>query len=176
MAPQPKLQVETDPEPLTLDNPAIFPRAWRCDPVNGTYVKRFLALAQACGIPVYWVIPPYKPAYQAGRERIGADAAYTRFARSLQARFPNLRVLDGRHLGLSHRAFGDGIHLNSRGASAFSESVAEALSRHPDDGHGNRPRWVDLPPVSDRAPAAVDLEDLETSRTVAGAARGAVLR
>src|SRR5262249_50805222 len=93
------------------------------------------------------------PRLQAGRERVGADASYTRFVRSDQARFPGLTVLDGRRIGFGHKVFTDGIHLDARGASAFSASVASALA--PDLSLAARTgalRWVELrahlaPPV-----------------------------
>jgi hypothetical protein len=177
MPPEPASQVEAEPENNPRTNPLLFPPAWRCDPVNGAYVLRFLKLTADRRLPVYLLIPPFSPGVQSGRERVGADAAFTRFARSLQARFPSLTVLDGRRLGLDHRAFLDGVHLDRRGASVLSAALADVLADHL-DGKDRRPRWVDLRPTpgAPRPETAVDLEDLERSRLAVGAPRSVRLR
>ena len=39
-----------------------FPDHWSCHPVNAAYLERFMRLAQAHEIPVFWLLPPLVPA------------------------------------------------------------------------------------------------------------------
>jgi len=124
---------------------------WAPRPVHVAYVRRLLALAESRGIPVFWVITPTTPAWQAHREQIGADGPYERFVRSMQVRFPNVVVIDGRHAGYDASVFFDATHLDGRGATVLTVAVADVLS----DRLGARregPRWVALAPYRDPTP------------------------
>jgi hypothetical protein len=135
---------------------------WWCHRLNASYIRRFLALAKARGICVYWLLPPVSPAVQARREQTGADAGHTRFVRRMQAEFPGLVVLDGRHAGYDHALFVDAVHLDGQGATTLSLDVAEIL-RHDRPGPADGPAWIRLPayrPLS----AGIALEDVNQSR------------
>ena len=110
-------------------HPAYFPRAWKCHPTNERYVRRFLDLAAARGIAVYWLLLPVAPRFQARRDALGLDDAYARFLAPLQARYANLAVLDARRDGFGAADFIDPLHLNERGARALSALVASAVAR-----------------------------------------------
>jgi hypothetical protein len=132
--------------------------AWKCHRINAIYVDRLLSLAEAHGIPVFWLIPPLPPQLQARREQSGVDAAYVAFARSMQAKHPGLTILDGRHAGYDDSTFADHTHLNGRGSIAMSRDLASILRN--DKG---RARWVDLPRFLDR-PGSFTVEDVDQSR------------
>ena len=132
------------PGPLPLDptNRALCPLRWRCDPVNAAYLLRFLALAKAHGVAVFWLLPPWPPGVQEHRERAGSDAAYLRVVRAAQARFPTLVVIDGRHASYDEALFADDLHLDGRGAAALTAAVAAIVRRRLD---GDAARWFELP-------------------------------
>jgi hypothetical protein len=135
---------------------------WWCHRVNAAYVRRFLALARARGIRVYWLLPPVSPAIQARRDHTGADAGHTRFVRRVQEEFPGLVVLDARHAGYDHTLFVDAVHLDGRGATTLSLDVAEVLRRD-EPGPARLAGWIDLPAYRPLAPG-IPLEDVEQSR------------
>jgi hypothetical protein len=147
------------PPPVDPGDAALYPTAWQCERTNALYLRRFLALAAARRIPVFWILPPSLPEVQARREWVGADAAYLRFVRRAVARFPGVRVVDGRHSAYAPAVFADPLHLDRRGAVAFSAAVAEVLRRPA----GSTPRWAVLPPYRDR-PDGVPLEDVDQSQ------------
>ena len=136
----------------------LLTEGWKCHRINEIYVEKLMKLAEAHQIPVVWLIPPLPPQLQAARERSGADAAYLKFARSIQARHRGLTVVDGRHSGYDDATFADHTHLNGRGAIGLSRDLALIL-RSPE----GRPRWVDLPRFSDR-PGTFSVEDVDQSR------------
>ncbi|HEV3122616.1 MAG TPA: hypothetical protein VGY53_11965, partial [Isosphaeraceae bacterium] len=135
---------------------------WQCHIVNAVYLKKLLSLAANRGIPIFWVLPPAIPQVQARRERQGYDAAYVRFVRTVQARYPSLVVLDARHSGYGHTLFTDALHLDHEGAGRLSAQVADALDCSLNH-HTEGPRWVSLPTAS-TAPLDIPLEDLDQSR------------
>ena len=142
----------------------LYPKHWGCDRLNALYIVRFLALAEARGIAVHWVIPPIRPDVQARRETLGLDAEYGGFIRRLQTRFPRLVVIDGRHAGYTIADFVDPIHLNRRGAVAFSAGIAECLAGRSQSV--DAPRWIELPELRERDEPGVLVEDLAESRLV----------
>ncbi len=112
---------------------------WSIDRANAAYVERFLALAEAKGSAVYWLIPPVRAEVQTLQDRGGLSAGYEGYLRGLQARFSRLVVLDGRRARYPREALADLTHLNRTGTCVFSAGVGEALAR------GGEERWVTLP-------------------------------
>jgi hypothetical protein len=148
-------------------NKQIFPDDWKPDPVVASYLERLFALAGARGIPVFWLVPPTVPEVQARHERAGTDRAFTRFARQLQGRFPNVVVLDARAAGYPPSVFIDPTHLDCRGAALFTDDLAPIIGRSLADP-STSPRWAALPPYRDR-PIDIDLEDVEQSARIIAA-------
>ena len=139
-------------------------RRWSPHRVNATYVQRFFDLAASRSIPVFWLLPPMHPTWQARADRNGGDSGLTDFVRAIQAGARrDLWVLDGRRSGFGGDSFADPTHLNVRGALAFSESVARTIRPllGPRETAPSR-RWIDLPATRDRTLDA-PLEDLEQS-------------
>jgi hypothetical protein len=143
---------------IDATNPAYFPRAWKCHPVNEVYLRRFLALADAHAIPVFWLLPPTAPRFQARRDALGLETSHERLLRRLQRDFANLTVIDGRHAGFDPGLFIDQLHLSRQGAVALSAGLAEVLALHLDRPSAS-PRRVTLPPCDPRA-IAIPVEDL----------------
>jgi hypothetical protein len=146
-----------------------FDPQWTCHPLSRRYVERTLALAEARGIPVFWLLPPIRGEVQAECERSGFDARHMAFVRSMQAAHRNITVIDGRHSRYRPEVFFDPHHLDRVGAAAFSAEVSETVRRV----LGGDPlvaRWVDLPAYRE-APIDVPLEDLEQSKLALSQAR-----
>lgn len=146
---------------LDLWMKGYFPE-FACDLANRHYIKKFLDLAARHQIPVFWVLPPYQPALQARCEKSGFDAAHVAFIRALQARYPGLYVLDGRHANYDPAVFSDFHHLGREGAEVFSADVARRLRAHRDDPSATA-RWQGLAeyrPIASGPP----LEDMNESR------------
>jgi hypothetical protein len=150
-------------------NAELLPAAWQADPVVATYLERFFALAEARKIPVFWLIPPMVPALKARHEQAGTDAAFTRFARRIQARFPHVVVIDGRYAGYPHSLFIDPTHLDCQGAAFFSDDLAPIIGRSL-DGPATGNRWVALRAFRQRS-LDIDLEDVERSAQFLATAR-----
>jgi len=148
-------------------------RVWKPHRANVAYMRKLFAFAESRGVAVFWIFPPTSPAWQARRVALGADEAYARLARSMQAEFRNLVVVDGRSSGYGASAFRDLTHLHARGAAEFSAALGDvigaSLARRPQE----RPRWVALPEFRNR-PADPALEDLEQSKTAIRRADGTV--
>jgi hypothetical protein len=141
---------------------ALFPTDWKEDPDSAAYMHRFLALARSQRIPVYWLLPPLSPSTQQLRERLGRDAAYTSLVRSVQARYPNVIVVDARRSGFGREVFTDPVHLDRQGTIALSAALAGLLRRQ-DRPDGDTSRWVALPRY--REPSGdLALEDTDQSR------------
>ena len=140
---------------------------WTCHPAQVNYLRRFLSLAAAHEIPVFWVLPPMHPAFQTRCERTGFDARFTRFVRDMSAPFPNVTVVDGRRSHYAPRALMDMIHLSRPGAAVFSADLAAILRcawSDPPAPSSPAPRWVSLPPY--RPLVVPPVEDLEQSRLI----------
>jgi lysophospholipase L1-like esterase len=150
---------------FAMTSPAAGP-GWRPHPVNVVFVRRFLRLAAAHGVPVFWLVPPSRPGAQAPAARASRDAAYDRFIGPLLAEFPALTLVDGRRAGYEARAFFDAVHLNRRGAASLSAALSDLLAGG-SPGPGG-PRHVALPAYRER-PVAAALEDLDQSCEVAAA-------
>jgi hypothetical protein len=159
--------------PIVSERPgaAIVRGSWQPYPANAAYVRRFLDLAAAHRLPVFWLLPPLSPARQAQLEQSGQDEGYVRFVRSLMGRYPNVVVIDGRRSGYGREVFIDATHLDRRGAAAYSTALATLIGPRL-DGPGPGARWLRLPLYRDR-PGLNPLEDVEQSRVAlrAGATR-----
>lgn len=140
----------------------VYPKRWECDPVNALYIERFLDLAEARGISVFWLLPPYLAEFQTICERNGVDGRFSRFVQGVQARHPDLVVIDGRHSPYPTDAYtGDPIHLTARGATTYTDEVAGIIGRVLGEGPPAT-RWVSLPPYRE-PPEIAGLEDLDAS-------------
>jgi hypothetical protein len=144
------------------DEAASYPEHWNCIPTNVTYVRRFLKLAAAHRIPVFFLVPPRHPRVQANRERLGLDSLYTRFVRTVTAGFPNVTVIDARRAGFDPSVFIDSSHMDRQGACDFSDDVAAVVADRLKSGSEGQSRWVDLPRHRMR-PEPVAIEDLNQS-------------
>lgn len=148
------------------DEKGCVEAGWRCDPANAAYIVKFLRLAAAHRVRVYWLIPPIHPRVHAKREQLGLNARFTKFVRAVQARFPEVVVIDGRSSGYDSALFVDATHLDRQGSMAFSAAVADAMGTGR-GGASSGSRWVDLPAYSDR-PIDVPVEDLAQSQIALG--------
>ena len=151
----PEAPPDVDPIDPTLAQPD-----WACHPVHAAYVDRFLDLAAAHGIHVYWMLTPIRPELQAARAANGSDAAYSGFVRDVQRRYRYVTILDGRGSGFGRDLFVDRTHLNRRGAVAWTADVASRVRADAGD-EGLTGRWVDMPRYRDPLglPALEDLGD-----------------
>jgi hypothetical protein len=136
---------------------------WTCHPTNADYIERLLALLSARNIPVYWLLPPFEPWLQDWRDRHGLEARLDAYLRGLQARHPNLVIVDARRSGYIPTTFFDTGHLGYRGALAFSADVAQVLRDRSPRSELSVVRWVVLPRYGDRVVAAT-VEELSQSR------------
>jgi hypothetical protein len=119
----------------------VYARRWQVNAVYARYFRRFLELAGAQEIPVYWLLSPITPEAQSLRDSLGLDAHHTRNVRAIQARYPDLCVIDARHAGYSHSAFADSCHLNSVGAEHLTSEIASIIRRGAQGTHAGE-RWL----------------------------------
>jgi hypothetical protein len=134
---------------------------WKCHPANEAGIDRFLDLASRNGIRVFWLLAPLIPALHEEIGRSGIDAQHEEFARSWQAKYPDLVVLDARRKVTEIDAFWDPQHLSIAGASAFSRTLGDVLRRS--IGGKLDGRWVTLPEVK-IGPLPPGIETIEESR------------
>jgi hypothetical protein len=168
--PNPDFRGEVTPEIQKRFMSHVF---W-CDRLNAAYVRKFLALARAHEITVFWLLPPISPAVEREREHTGAEAAHMRFVRAVQAEFRNLVVVDGRHSGYGSSVFIDPLHLDGRGACALSAELAEIVKRCSRQ-QGSASRWINLPTYRPRA-TSLALEPIEDAIVVLKRQEGRQLR
>lgn len=161
---------ELPPPPSADDTLAALPEGqYRRNKLTDEYARRFVALAESRGIPVFWVMPPLAPAQQAERDRAGLTRYYNDQAKRLQDEFPNVTVVDARRGGYQADVFWDKVHLDRRGACVFTADLGAAVARRLAGGSSDG-RWDVLPTFRER-PANVRLEDVNESR-VANALAG----
>jgi hypothetical protein len=145
-----------DPVPVNCDYTSLV-----YDPTRLVYMDRFLRLASEHGIPVYWVVMPISPEYQALADASGTDAQYGEMVRRFERRFPNVVVLDGRRTpGYGPGRFMDMMHLDGKGAAALTNEVADLMLSPRAAG---APRHVTLAAYRDRPPAR-HVEDVHESK------------
>lgn len=149
----------SSPEPGVPLHRIVYPLPWRCVAINELYLHKFLALAQAHAIPVYWLVPAVLPEVQQAAERAGDDAEFGRFVASTANAHPNVVVLDGRYAEYQTSAFHDAVHLSARGNACLSVDVSDCLAAHL-GGREPKPRWMMLPRYRP-APEEAMLEDYE---------------
>lgn len=140
---------------------AFFDTGWAATKLNESYIRRFLQLAAAKSIQVYWVLPPFAPKLQEKREQTENTARFTAFVRRWMAEFPRLVVLDAEHSGFAPNLFYDGSHLDREGAMALSALVGDQLKSTTSDPGDER--WVRLPQYRETPLAAVG-EDMVMTR------------
>ena len=144
--------------------PMVFPGSWRPNPLHVRYLDEFFDLAKSKNIRAYWLVAPFAPAVQARREAMGRDSEYTAFIHEVQARHPEVVVLDARHSGYGDLEHVNPIHLDLRGAATLSHDLAAILRRAPSKG----PRWETMPAFRE-VPPGLALEDVaRSSVAVAG--------
>jgi hypothetical protein len=138
---------------------------WRPHPAHAFYLERFLTLAEAHHIPVYWVLTPAVSTWLERNDGVGTIGAYRQFVRRQQSRFPGLIVLDAQRAAWERSAFRDPVHLNRDGAVRLSLAVAESIARR-SDLSADRARWIELEGYADRSSNRFQslLEDLDQSR------------
>jgi hypothetical protein len=158
--------------PTNRDDVGMLPPEWRplpfdCDPTNRLYVLRFLHLAAAHGVRVFWVITPSTPSWEAETARCDPSRQFDRAVRRIAGGIPGVQVVDARGVGYRHDVFFDQTHLDQHGASAFSADLAGILQR---ELAVERPRtaWLKMPPYRPHA-EAIDLEDMNESRQIVSA-------
>lgn len=157
-------------QPQSTSPQRLFPEDGQYDPVTVAYVRRFLRLAESKGVATFWLLPPLSPDIRDVLGSRGADSPYTSFVRSLQAEFPGLTVVDGRHSDYGHELFIDAVHLNRRGASVLSADLGDVLAGSP-----SGVRWIELPAFRE-LPERAPIEDLNGSLIALDLRRGAVSR
>lgn len=136
----------------------------RRNKLTEVYTDRFLSLAASREIPVLWALPPLAPARQADRDRAGITYYFTRQAERARANYPNVTVIDARRSGYASSAFWDDVHLDRRGAAAFSTEVGAVIRRVLAGSAVGR--WVSLPDYRE-VPVTVAVEDVTESRSSA---------
>lgn len=149
----------------------IKPGTWRCDPVNETYLHRFIELAQSRHIKVYWMLPPSTPGTFSHWVHSGDEQLYIDFIRKQQSRYPNLFVLDARDCGYEKSVFVDGVHLDRDGATALSMGVAQALRHSVSEAGGAPTKWIKIPTFNE-AKSRIAIEDVTESRLALKAVMG----
>jgi hypothetical protein len=129
------------------------------NPVQKRYIRRFLDLAAARGIRVVWLLPPADPESLAIWGESGVFDRYPALLGRLLVGRRHVVLVDARDAGYLRSAFHDLVHLNRRGAEAFSAELADLL------------RWFDASAWPD-APGLVTLATVRGTRTLTGARTG----
>ena len=139
-------------------------RIWKPHRANAEFLRRFLDLANARGIAVFWILPPAMSHWEARRREIGIEAPYRDYIEGLREQYPRLVVIDGEGSGYPADVFRDVTHLHRKGAAILTSEVAEVLAAALEDAERG-PRVVALPPYRER-PEPMPLEDLDESLRV----------
>jgi hypothetical protein len=137
---------------VVMTEPQPEPSSYQVNPLHKAYTRRLLDLAAAHGIRVFFVVPPILATRQQLKNQTGEDQHLTRFVSGIQARYPNLVVIDARRAGFPVEAFMDEVHLNGAGAASLSTEVATVIRRTLSDPAPER-LWVTL---SEYHPLAAD--------------------
>lgn len=169
----PQFQLDED---IVIWYGVSYPAPWQPDPVNARFVRKFLGLAEAHRIPVYWLLTPLDAGAQYLSECGRQDQRIGKYLDTMLDRHPGLTLIDGRHAPYDRSALLDAVHLNRRGATALSRDLGAILAQHL-DGPRPRPRRVALPGFG-HDPSGPFPEDLDESRRIVlgGRAGGGVRR
>ncbi len=151
-------------------NPVLFPNEWTCPAPCEAYIHKFFDLAEARGIPVFWIFPPMAPGTKGLWRDSGVEARYMGLAGSIAARHSNVTVVDATGSRYAVEAFNDPVHLNRDGAVVFSADLAAAIAGWLARDGGSAPRRIRLP---DYRPDP-DAGRVEDSRATLAHIRGAV--
>ncbi|WP_435011104.1 hypothetical protein P12x_002400 [Tundrisphaera lichenicola] len=133
--------------PEFFDLGALKPAKWAAHRINLIFLDKFLGLAASRGIPVFLLLPPTHPDYQVANEKNGHEEAFVKFVRSLLADHPSLSVIDGRHAAYEHSNFIDLVHLNGRGAKAYTSALSDVIKARLSEPKRRVELWVELPRV-----------------------------
>lgn len=167
------LVFEKNPTPwMTNDIPGWLNSAFLPDRVgnacNMRYVDRFLKLACEHKIPVFWVVPPDHPKFEASKDEAGINDRYTHLLNRAVAKFPNVVILDARHSAYPSGVFFDQSHLDRDGAATLTAQVANVIRGHL---AGNLPsRFVNLPAYQPEDPKVPVEDTLQTFMVLGDAA------
>ena len=146
--------------PVTPTAPVPTPP--KSNRLTQAYLSRLLDLASTYKFRVFWVLPPLPSEILAGREESGLDDYFTELASQVRSRSANAVVIDARRSGYPSDVFLDAVHLNAKGAIAFSAEVARIVKSELDHPSSTGP-WVSLGPYR-RPEAMPPFEDMERSR------------
>lgn len=86
---------------------------------NLFFARKFLALAQAKQIPVYWTTMPVLKVVQESRKPLNYEADYLAFVDGLQKQY-HLNLVTNPVPVMAPRYFKDYLHLNEEGATQFT--------------------------------------------------------
>jgi hypothetical protein len=145
-----------------LIDPADFDLDWKCPPSSEIYVEKFLALAASHNIRVFWLVPPMSPLVQNHLNQTGIQARFDQLVKSIQARHPDISVLDFSRSSYPMSAFFDVKHLNRDGAVALSRDLAVALKSELNNPASSSSAWVRFPDYRPD-PAASRIEDVKVT-------------
>ena len=135
------------------------PGQWSAHPVNEVYLDKFLDLADARGIPVFWLLPPHYRMIERYFDQPNWHGLRRAFIEARIGRHPNLVVVDGTHAGYGESVVMDVSHLNRDGAVAYSLALGGILADRLAQADPAAPRWIDLPAFRE-PPADAPVEDL----------------
>ena len=160
-----KPENDANPPPPPEASPSQFDeRTWSRSPLTELYLRRFLELAATHDVAVFWLVPPVTPHSVSMRAAEGLDRYYWNLANRAEEIYPRVTVIDASRSDFPLRLFCDKAHLNSEGASIFSEQVAAVVARTLAEGRPG-PGWFELPrSVPVRAHTSGLIEDLDSSR------------
>ncbi len=156
--------------PETGAYPSMFWSPWKPNPLNVAYLERFLNLAARHQVPVVWLLQPNTAAVDARREQAGYNARYDYFVRGYQAHYPQLVVIDGRHVNYPPSFFTDPVHLDRSGSTAYSLGIADVLRPILAAGTTADRRWFPLPDRRERADEVALEDSTQSALTIRAAA------
>jgi hypothetical protein len=107
-----------------ISDDAGFP-AFKEDPLMDYYTDRTLALFKARNIPVYFMATPVSDVSY-DRMAPAFIAGFTRYLDAYQTRYDNFHVIGAPVVAISSAYFGDGSHLNERGAVFWTDRVRDS--------------------------------------------------
>lgn len=123
MPPEPKVSV-LDPNNL----PPILSRPITIHPYNEIYLEKFCDLAAQHGIRIVWLTLPIPELLAKRIPEQERTAVYAAFVQRMTARHPNLFPLTATISVQPDTHYRDPWHLNSYGASVFSQRTGEQLA------------------------------------------------